>query len=332
MNLRNVVKKMVMLIVVIIMIGLTIASAKASPSKLELTPSSLDILLHVNRSHYVPVTLKNPSPETIYNIKFTGASQYMTVPDEFPFLNPNESVTLNFRFFSASELGETNLVSVLSFNYLLEVSQQVTTYTVYIGDTGFSANSITIYEGDSVEFVNNGTTYHTVTELPISPNGIDRNLSNTGDRYELVPQQSYEFFDRKTGTLFKLNVVNRDPSSLVHSSTYDSSLQIRLRAILEPVTLNIELLTPEHNVRYNETAQGVIKLSNPNNAAAQNVTLKSVNGISGSSDRLFRLEEYSSDGRLGMDRLNLDPANASASHSDLQHGCQQPSCNLWRVF
>jgi len=271
---RKLTRKIIISVVILILLFLTIRSSLAIPVRMELAPPSIDVVLYVNKTHYVPVTIRNPSNETVYNIKFTNVSSYVLVPDPWQFLNPNESVTLNFRFFSANEMGETGFVTVLSFDYLLNISQQPITYPVYLDSSGFSITNLTVLEGDSVEFINNDSNYHTLTELPILPGSIDRNLSNQGDDYTLRPDKNYEFFDRNTGVLFHLYVVERDPSSFVHSSSLDSAMDIRMRSILSPVSLDLELITPTHTIAYNESGQGVVKLYNPSNATAYNVSLQ----------------------------------------------------------
>ena len=267
----NLLKCICTVIIALAILTATLASALAIPSQIEIDPSSIDVVLNINQTIYYPVTVRNPSNETIYNLKFSNSSALMTTPLQLAFLGSNDSATLMFKFFANAEI-DSSFVTTASFDYMLEVNQQPIIYQVAINESGFSMDNLTVYESDSVSFINNGTQSHSLTEINLTQDSLDKNLS-VGEDYTLTPDRTYDFFDRVSGDTFYLRVTPRDPSSLVHSSALDRPFSIRLRATPAPVTLNVDLLTPSHEVHYNETVQGVIRVYNPTNVTAYNVNM-----------------------------------------------------------
>lgn len=248
----------------------SLAGGAAVPTPVELTPSSLSLVLNINETHQVPIVVRNPSNESIHNLRFTNSSPFMEIPPILAHLGAQESATLTFRFNSGDEIDQ-DFVTVLSFDYALSVNQQPTTYTVTINESGFSFLNLTILSGDSVTFENTGSNYHTVTEINLTSGSEDVNLSSNGAEYTLNPDRPYYLFDRNTGNTFNLFVDPRDPASLVHSASLDKNLPVSLRAIPTPVTLDVFLLTGYHVLYYDDVVEGVIRVTNPANVTAYGV-------------------------------------------------------------
>jgi len=255
----------------LLMLLATMVGALAVPTQVELTPSTLDLILNVNETRYVPLTIRNPSNDMIFNLRFSNVSAYFEPPAAYPSLAPNSSVSLSLKFSSRDEISLFTMVSILSFDYLLDVEQTPKTYVIGVNDSGFAFNNLTILDGDSVRFRNNGTTWHTVTEINLTPGIEDHNLSVNSEWTLDQPTRPYYFFDRNLGVTFNLYVAPRNPDSLVHSASLDSSLPIQLRAIPHPVILDVDLLTRTHTLRYNEVMQGAIRVYNPDNVTAYGV-------------------------------------------------------------
>ena len=253
--------KILFALCLILLTGLTSA-------ELIVSPTSVNLDGNINQNIVFNLNLTNTFNFTIQDFQFSNMQGLSFTPFT---LTPNQTKNIQLILNKNSPTTQ-NISSTIIFNYLVEVPSSPQTHQVNISDTeGFQPQEITIYQGDTIIWKNNGQISHTVTsnefDSPISPQGTFQRTFNDIKTMDYI--DSIVFF---TG---KINVLNRSNQQPVHNPSYDKTINFNLDILQNPTTLNLELLENSFTLEFADTSEGILKVTNTGSNEATQIILKS---------------------------------------------------------
>jgi len=280
-------KKTIFLLIFLI----SISSVQALP-ELRITPTTINIDIYKNQARNYSMELANYGDEDMSYISFTNLT-YFTFPKiynlskaNFTTLNltnltTNETYLMNittptktnvsFRILTTDAF-TTTYISTARFFYYSLVEVENINRTVFVDNSGFSNSNITAYKGDIIIIWNMGSEIHTVTDEDLT---FDHELEpDEKIALNCTEIKAYTIFDKETGYTAKIHITNNTIETLTHSSPLDKTLTLNVNSRAEQSNVSMDIFIKEFQMKYNDIAQGVVRILNDQNVTALNITLE----------------------------------------------------------
>jgi hypothetical protein len=238
-----------------------------SSADLFISPNPENIILKVGETKSFNFTLNNT-----YNLKLTDFTFTNLTGFHFPQIEilPNESKIIQFNV-SRELSGIYNLISKVSFKYLVDIPLGQANHNISITDMGYNPDYLVIRRGDKVKWTNNDDIKHTLT-------------SATFD-YEILPNQSREIQFNEIGNvnyqdliLFyagSLVVINESTSEKVNNPLYDRNWNVNVEVTLNPTSISVTNNQNNYTVESSGSKEGILTLVNNGNEIAERIVLSS---------------------------------------------------------
>jgi hypothetical protein len=234
-------------------------------------PSNLNINVMSGQEKTFSINATNTFNFTIVNIKFSNLTGF-----NFPnlSLSGRESKMINFSVLR-TDPGSKTLSSTISFNYYVDIPKQIQTHYINLTDSGFSNNYLTIRRGDTVTWINKDT--------------ISREISSALFNYNIQPNQSNSYTFNQLGevsyqdlVLFygaTIKVINETEDNLVQNPSYNKQLSINLQVSLNPTNISYSNNIQNISMKYTDSKEGLIQITNTGNETSQAVKLTATSWI-----------------------------------------------------
>lgn len=237
-------------------------------ASLVILPNPISVELSVNQQKTFSATMTNILPFQISNLQFSNLTGF-TFPNIT--IAPNQTKIINFTV-SRNQSFYGTIPSKVSFDYLVDIPTQVTTYQVNISDIdGYNPNYLLIRQGDTVTWTNKDDITHTVTSALFD--------------FTLSPSQSTSYTFNNLGTVDyqdliipfygTIEVINRTSQNTAHNPNYDVIWNVNLNVIANPTLLDVSTLESSFEVSATGSTDDQIKIKNTGLETAEKVTLTS---------------------------------------------------------
>lgn len=220
------------------------------------------------------MNISNDLSLPIFNFQFSNLSG---LGFQFPQINlsANESKIITFNVTPNQALIQT-IQSKVSFNYLANIPEAITTYDLNISSNGFSTDFFVIRNGDTIRWTNIDSINHQVQSSlfssgTISPSGNYAYTFNQLGTFEVIDPNWDEF------SYFHQNIqiINRTSLEPVHNPSYDFNWQLNLNFLLTPTNLTLTPLGTNFTIDANGETDGLLNISNSGNEVAQSISITS---------------------------------------------------------
>jgi len=233
---------------------------------LQLVPTSLDLNVIGWEQQVITINVTNNHNFDIFNVKFSSVDDF-----NFPQISEikvGESKLANIAVLSSTAYTK-DINTIVSFEYKVEVTQNVTSQLVVINESGFNPPVVSIKQGGSINWTNEDTISHTVTSTL-----FDENLApGSSFSFTFTDPQVLPYTDQINNYQGTVEVQNITEKELVHSSQYDKPLGIKITSILRETTISGLNFENEFTAPNGKVVSGALKLTNTGSKTAVNISL-----------------------------------------------------------
>lgn len=233
-------------------------------------PKGIDVKINQNQSFQISVLNNYSFP--IYDLAFENLNDYGF---EFPSnitINPSETKSVLFDVKTSSSYhGQLN--SNVKFNYLVDLPEEITNYNIYISNSGFDLDYLTVRAGDTISFTNEDSIVHSIHTdtgtINVAPNSTQTTTFSNIGTFNIYDEnfQAFSFFNAQ------IQVVSRTESQKVHNPNYDQTWYINLESNLNPTTLQITNSQNDYNITNKKTKNGQFEIKNNGSEIAEIVKI-----------------------------------------------------------
>ena len=269
--------KKVLIFLLVILLSMNLINGS-----LIISPNPLEISTKLNEASSHNLTITNNYNFTIMSFEFTNLTGFT-----FPTItiNANETKTIDFTV-KRNDLVSQNILSEVSFKYLVEIPEQPITHEINMTSTGFKPDFITIHVGDTIIWKNKDTVSHTVTSY-----FFDYDLQVNGtSQYTFTTPETVNYDDLTLFWSGQIRVLSRDENQQVNNPNYDELLRVNLDVISDPTNLSINIPETEFEVDAVGSKEGLVTIKNTGDEVAQKISLESSNNWIFFSKDNFNLE------------------------------------------
>lgn len=238
-------------------------------------PASISTSVKVGYEKEIPITITNKFNHSIFDLTFTGISEF-TFPS-VEVLEPNQQAIVTVKLTTTSAYTQTQKTSTIKLKYYTVIYSNPVVHNVTIFNTFYSPNLITIEQGDQIRWFNDGTMTHTVTsDNPSFDLNIPKNTSAVAQFGQI---QYIEYYDKTI--LFKgyIDVVNKT-SELTYNPSYDRTINFFITSSYNESALQLEILDDNFTLNYDDEDEGLVKITNTGDSELINIILTADKWIS----------------------------------------------------
>ena len=217
---------------------------------------------------YFDMNITNQENFRFYNI--TSQNSIISF-DKFN-LESGQSKTIHAKITSNTDFdGEVKIVGDY-WEENLGASEE--TEIVTIDSSGLDICNLDLIKGDTIIWRNTFTGEVKLKNLNSGEYfSTISGLSNYSNQFTEASEFNYQVF--KTGLPFSnichLNI--RPESGYIHSSEYDTIMNIKLNILYEPTTISTNFLTDSYTLNYNSEKEDIFKITNTGSQIAKNIKL-----------------------------------------------------------
>ena len=242
---------------------------------ISISPNPIVLSQQISSTKNYTIQIQNNFNFNIFDFNFTNLTQYGFINPNITILaNETKNVTLVFSptssFFGIAK-------SIVKFKYFADIPTAVTTYNSNINSApnGFSETFILLRQGDSIKWKNQDTISHTITSslftTTITPGSTYTHTFNQLGTFEITDPTWDEFpkFHQN------VQVIERTSSEKVTNPDYNYEFNLNISFLLNPTTLEFELLEDNFEVPATGETEGLMRIKNIGNTTAEQITISS---------------------------------------------------------
>lgn len=243
-------KKTILSIMILFFLPLVLASPE-----LQLNPSIINQTLYDGQNGYFLINISNIGNETMSNISFSNLQNvvFSNIPSN---LAPNSSATINITISPVV----MNTQSIASFYGQTNVTTSPIIRDISITSTGYSPNTITIRQNDSIRWNNIDVIQHSATDLAGSFNYLIQ--PNQSNQIIFTNIGSTNYYDTVSSFGASITTQSNQIQVLTHDASKDKTLQIITKTTPPPTNLDLQLIPTDATIEYSDLIQGAIYIKN----------------------------------------------------------------------
>jgi len=258
------------LIYLILVISLT--SLTSAMVSFEQNPISITLTTGTSDSYDLKII--NDFDFDVYDFEFEGLSNLGFSFPSNTTVQKNSSRTFSFDVSPTDSIIET-IERNIRFHFNAEIPTEITTYTINIGEDGFSEEFIILRSGDTITWKNTDTIFHTLFSQDFNkellPNETFSFAFNELGEFDYV-DPSWNAFPSFHG---KVNVISRTSTEKVFNPSHDFPWTLNLEFKSNPTNLTMEIEDNNITLGANSKTEGRIKIENNGSEIAEIIELSS---------------------------------------------------------
>lgn len=237
--------------------------------------SPLEVNVQINEPKNYSITIFNNYSFDIYDLRFKELeSKGFTFPNMSILKNTSQTYTFTVKT-NSSFYGQIDAKTY--FNFMIDLPEEITTYTIFLNANGFNPMYKTIRAGDSIRWINNDIVSHDIYSSQFGTRTIE---SNGSSFYTYTQVGTYTYYDLDYYTYFnefngQIEVVNRTETQKAHNPIYDEIWQVTLNSISQPTTLSVTNSQTDYEVQHTKSKKGLLTITNTGNQTAEKIKLTS---------------------------------------------------------
>jgi len=250
-----------------ITIGLIFLISLASANGLHIDNNQIEINKTNNVDEYFNFDISNQETFKFFNI----SSQNSII--EFDKFNLDSGETKNIQVKITSNLDFDGEIKIIG-EYFTNLGSSNETETVTIDSTGVDICNLDLIQGDTIIWNN---TLLGSTMLKNVDSGEYFHTIQGSDIYEsnFIESQEFNYQVFKTGLPYSniCHINIRPESGYIHSSEYDSEINLDIKINYEPTTISTNFFTDSYSLSYNSEKEDIYQIVNTGNKVAKNIKL-----------------------------------------------------------
>jgi len=272
MSLKNIrqesqVNKYFLILTSILFLSLVSASFSISPE-----PINISQKIGVNHTYNIAIT--NTYNFSIMDFEFSNLNNKGF---SFPAitLQPNETKTIPIFVKPTNSLHE-DVISIVSFKYLVDLPDEITTHKINISENGFSETYITVRKGDTIMWTNTDDISHRIYSTLFGTMVVAENSSVS---YIFNQIGEFTYYDEDFNIFNQFNgnveVISRTSEQKAHNPNYDIPWTLNLNFFLNPTNITVENSENNYTIEYTKFKKGLLTIENNGTTVAEIITLSS---------------------------------------------------------
>ncbi|MDP2684937.1 MAG: hypothetical protein Q8P20_07940 [bacterium] len=240
-----------------------------SAPSLVVTPSSINVESNMGEQKIFSVNIKNNDTlESIYNVSFAPLNNY-NFPF-IPFVSPGQSLDISFNYLS-NNVHEGITSTLISFVYIESINNQPSSYDVFVNDTDWNPKLITIKQGDTIIWKNQGLLSHSAIAID---NAFNINIPINGSSSKIFNDVgNYIYFDPIFQKTAQITVQENINQISVHNSNLDKTLSFNEKVTSINSSVDFNFFDGDINMIYNSSEESAIVIQNNANVILTNVSV-----------------------------------------------------------
>lgn len=238
------------------------------------SPQNSEVTVQVGTAQNFTFNIFNNFTFDIYDLKFPELQAK-------GFIFPNISILKNTSSTYTYTVKTNNsfygvINSKIQFNFLVDLPEEIQTYSIQITENGFNPTYKTIRNGDTVRWTNLDNITHEIYStqfgtLLISPNSSQSYTFNSLGSFN-YKDLTYYIFHQFNGII---EVVNRTQPQKAHNPNYNGIWIVNLNSISEPTNITISNSQSSYEIEHSKSKKGLITITNVGTKTAERIKLTS---------------------------------------------------------
>jgi hypothetical protein len=239
-------------------------------SALNINPFILNFTAYIATPMNIGVNITNTDSFINYNVSILNSSYFSLTPFN---LNPGESKIVQLVFKTENILLNQQLPVTFIYYKQENVTIPPTTSFIIIANNSFNPNIITIYKGSFIQWNNIDDTIHNVQDIESIPEFNTDILSGQTFTQGFNTIKNYTYRDRFYAFSGTINVLSENQIVYTHNQDNDVLKVFNVSTTYNSTRLSIETIPSNISMNYNETKEGVLRVTNDGSYSAYNVYL-----------------------------------------------------------